>query len=116
MNRAFCTNRPIETSDEIRRNMFLVFDEQERQGESPQSPNSAAPFIVLPKSAFGEARRGTALHRRSRFSLTLVCPSYYHAFRSRGTVIDLFEKNEPIAQGTFPRGFYPVGLLEFFER
>jgi hypothetical protein len=43
MSRAFCTSRPTETSDEIRRNMFLAFDEQERQGESPQSPNSAAP-------------------------------------------------------------------------
>jgi hypothetical protein len=32
--------------------MFPVFDEQEHQGESPQSPNSAAPFMVLRKSDF----------------------------------------------------------------
>jgi hypothetical protein len=41
MNRVFRTNRPIETTDETRWNTFMVFDADEREGESPQSLNSA---------------------------------------------------------------------------
>jgi hypothetical protein len=71
--------------------------------------------MVLLKNSIGKTPRECALDWPPNYTLTMVCPSVYHAFRRRLKVVDLVEKSGPIANGTIPRLSYCVGFQEFIS-